>query len=63
MRAQRVQQVDGGAAQQLLPQRVAAPQLQIQTALRRHIAARDKERNIFPQLHLTLEYRFIIIIN
>ena len=40
--AQCVQQVDGGAAQELLPQGVAAPQLQVQTALRRHITAQHR---------------------
>lgn len=54
VRAQCVQQVNGGAAQQLLPQRVATPQFQIQTALRRHIAARHKEP--FAKLHLTVHY-------
>lgn len=42
MCAQCVQQVYGGTAQQLLPEGVAAPQLQIQMALRRHIAVGHK---------------------
>ncbi len=41
--AQCVQKVYGGAAQELLPQGVAAPQLQIQTTLRRHITVKHKE--------------------
>lgn len=40
--AQRVQQVYGGAAKQLLPEGVAAPQLQVQAALRRHVTAKHK---------------------
>lgn len=52
VRAQRVQHVYGGAAQQLLPQRVAAPQFQIQTALRRHIAAGYKETYCLCTLHV-----------
>lgn len=37
-----VQQVDGGEAQELLPQGEATPQLQIQATLRRHITVRGK---------------------
>lgn len=37
VRAQHVQQVDGSAPQQLLTKRVAAPQLQVQLALRSDI--------------------------
>lgn len=54
VRAQRVQQVYGGAAQQLLSQRVATPQFQIQMALRRHIAAGHKER--FDEQQFTTRY-------